>query len=142
MGRKFRGPAPIWGESADRRLTQSYVGRGLPPYQVASEVIQPFGHNRHGPKIGGCANSGDGSWVPIQHNVAGMRPTCTRGFILIRPNVWPQYTNVTDRTGRTDRRTGQTGQTAVREHRANRYTKGRTKTSAALHESATKSVHL
>jgi len=26
-------------------------------------------------------------------------------FILIRPTVWPQYTNVTDRT---DRQTGQT----------------------------------
>jgi len=27
---------------------------------------------------------------------------------LIRPTVWPQYTNVTDRTGQTDRQTGQT----------------------------------
>jgi len=24
---------------------------------------------------------------------------------LIRPTVWPQYTNVTDRTGQTDRQT-------------------------------------
>jgi len=24
-------------------------------------------------------------------------------FILIRPTVWPQYTNVTDKTGQTDR---------------------------------------
>jgi len=32
------------------------LGRGLLPYQVASSSIQPFGHNRHGPKIGwgGC----------------------------------------------------------------------------------------
>jgi len=26
---------------------------GLPPYQVTFWSIQPFGHNRHGPKIGG-----------------------------------------------------------------------------------------
>ena len=31
------------------------VGRGLPPYQVASWSIQPFGHNRHGPKSAGAA---------------------------------------------------------------------------------------
>jgi len=29
------------------------------------------------------------------------RPTCVPSFILIRPTVWPQYTNVTDRTGQT-----------------------------------------
>jgi len=28
------------------------------------------------------------------------RPTCMPSFILIRPTVWPQYTNVTDRTGK------------------------------------------
>ena len=28
------------------------VGLGLPPYQVASGSMQPFGHNRRGPKIG------------------------------------------------------------------------------------------
>jgi len=33
-------------------LTQSRLGRGLPPYQVASYSIQPFGYNGHGPKIG------------------------------------------------------------------------------------------
>ena len=33
--------------------------------------MQPFGHNRHGPKIGGSAPFlMRGSWVPIQHNVA------------------------------------------------------------------------
>jgi len=46
-------------------LTQYEQGRGLPPYHVASWSIQPFGHNSHGPKIGGCAPLGEGSWVPI-----------------------------------------------------------------------------
>jgi len=31
------------------------LGQGLLPYQVASSSIQPFGHNRREPKIGGCA---------------------------------------------------------------------------------------
>jgi len=35
-------------------LTCSRLGRGRPPYQVASWCIRPFGNNRHGPKIGGC----------------------------------------------------------------------------------------
>jgi len=35
-------------------------------------------------------------------------------FILIRPTVWPQYTNVTDRTDRQDRqRTDSIGQTVL-----------------------------
>jgi len=29
---------------------------------------------------------------------SGPRPTCVPSFILIRPTVWPQCTNVTDRT--------------------------------------------
>ena len=33
-------------------LTLSTLGWGLPPYQVASWSMQPFGHNRYGPKIG------------------------------------------------------------------------------------------
>jgi len=37
-------------------LTQCGLGRGLLPYQMPSSCIQPFGHNRHGPKIGwGCS---------------------------------------------------------------------------------------
>ena len=35
------------------RLTQCGLGRALLPYQVVSSFIQPFGHNRHGPKTGG-----------------------------------------------------------------------------------------
>ena len=48
------------------------LGRGLLPYQVASSSIQPFGQNKHGPKIewGGCALFSAGSWVPIEHKVA------------------------------------------------------------------------
>ena len=48
------GLCPFCGEVGPY-LTQCGQGRGLPPYQVASSSIQPFNHNRHGPKIGGCA---------------------------------------------------------------------------------------
>jgi len=46
------GSAPFLGRVLDPHLTQSRLGRGLPSYQVASWCIQPFGHNRNGPKIG------------------------------------------------------------------------------------------
>ena len=38
-------------------LVKCRLGRGLLPYQAASSSIQPFGHNRRGPKTGwgGCA---------------------------------------------------------------------------------------
>jgi len=54
MGRKWV-MCPFWEGELDPHLTQYRHGRGLPPYQVESWSIQPFGHNRHGPKIGGCA---------------------------------------------------------------------------------------
>jgi len=53
--------------------------------------------------------------------------TSVLSFILIHPKIWPQYTNVTDRqTDRTDR------QTTVRQHRANRFTNGRSKNDVML----------
>ena len=46
------------------RLLQCGLGRGLLPYQAASSSIQPFGHIRHGPKLGGVG-------VPFYLGVAG-----------------------------------------------------------------------
>jgi len=45
--------APFAAGVLGPRLTQCGLGRGLFPYQVASSSIQPFSHNRHGPKTGG-----------------------------------------------------------------------------------------
>ena len=53
MGWKLAGRAPLG--AAGPYLTQCRLGRCLPPYQVASWSIQPFGHNRYAPKIGGSA---------------------------------------------------------------------------------------
>ena len=85
----------LFGEGrAGSHLTQSRLGWGLAPYQVASWSMQPFGRNRYGPKIGwGCAPLGS----PSNTMWPGPRPTCMPSFILIRPAVWPQRTNVTDR---------------------------------------------
>jgi len=47
-------PPPFGGRGLGPHLTQSGLGRGLPPYQVTSWSMQPFGRNRNGPKIGGA----------------------------------------------------------------------------------------
>jgi len=49
MGGKLGDVPRFWGD-----LTQCGLGQGLPPYQVASGSIEPFGYNRHGPKSGGA----------------------------------------------------------------------------------------
>ena len=44
-----------------------------------------------------------GAGFPSNTMWPGPRPTRMPIFILIRPTVWPQCANVTDRTGQTDR---------------------------------------
>jgi len=66
-------PCPFRGQLG-LCLIQCALDRGLLPYQVASSSIQPFGHNRHGPKIGWgwvCCFFSGGSWVPIEHSHLG-----------------------------------------------------------------------
>jgi len=63
MGRKERAAVPLLRELGPH-LTQYGLGRGLPPYQLASCSIQPFGQNRHGPKSAGrrlCPFGGRGA---------------------------------------------------------------------------------
>jgi len=81
----FRG----WG--AGPHLTQCGPGRGLPPYQVASWSIQPFGHNRHGPKSGGCCAPllGRGAGSPSNTMSPGPRPTSLLSGIFIHPLIQP-----------------------------------------------------
>jgi len=71
-------------------LKQCSIGRGLPPYQVASWSVQPFGHNRPGPKTGGSAPFRRGGWVPIWHKVAWAEAYLHANGILMHPGVWPQ----------------------------------------------------
>ena len=73
---------------AGPQLTQSRLGPGLPPYQVASNTMWP-----------------------------GPRPTCMPSIILMHPTVcatvWPQYTNVTDNTRQDRQWTESTGRTVL-----------------------------
>ena len=80
-------------EDLDPHLTQCWLGRGLPPYHVASWCIQPFSHNRHGPKSGGgcCAPLGRAG-SPSNTMWPGLRPTSMPSGILIHSAVWPQQT--------------------------------------------------
>jgi len=61
-----------------------------------------------GRKLGALPPLGEGELGPhlLTHCGQGM-PT----FILIRPTVWPQYTNITDRTGQTGQRSDSIGRT-------------------------------
>ena len=99
MGRQEGGATvPLFGgRELGPHLTQCGLGRGLLPYQIASRSIQPFGHNRHGPKIGDCAPFG-AAGSPSYTMWPGPRPTSMPSFILVHPTAWPQYTTVgTDR---------------------------------------------
>jgi len=93
-GRKF-GDCASYGGKLDPRVTQCGLSRGLPSYQVASWSIQPFGHNRHGPKIqAGSAPFftfwGGGAGSPSNTVSLGPRPTSLPSGVLIYPAIWPQ----------------------------------------------------
>jgi len=86
--------APFRREAGSPSNTMSH-GLRLPPYQVASWYIQPFGHNRHGPrfirtqrpqtaKIGGVA-------VPLSVGLLGSHLTpcgLSRGIPLYQVTSW------------------------------------------------------
>jgi len=95
MGRKLgRGSDPFWEGGLGPHLTQCRLGQGLPPYQVASGSMQPFGHNRNGPKIGEGASPPflQGTWSPSITKSPGLRLTSMPRAILIHTAVWPQST--------------------------------------------------
>jgi len=56
-----------------------------------------------GRKLGAVSLWGGEAWYPSNKMWPGTRPTCVPSFILIRPTVLPQYTNITDRTDKQDR---------------------------------------
>jgi len=102
-GPKSGGLCPFWEGELGPHLTQCGLGWGIPPYQVASWSIQPFGqnhpafrHNRHRPKNGGCAPflGGGESWLPSNTMSTGLRPTSVPSEILIYPlsghNTWDE----------------------------------------------------
>jgi len=86
MGRKL-GAVTLWGELGPH-LTQCGHGRGLHLYQVAFWSIEPFGHNRHVPKIGvGLCPFGEGELGPHlrQCGLARCLPPCQVASWSIQP---------------------------------------------------------
>ena len=101
MGRKLGGCAFL---ELRPHLTQRRLGRSLPQYQVASWSIQPMGHNKHGPQIGGlCPFGGEGAGSPSKTQCASAKAYLHAKFHI---DLLTQYTNVTDRQAdRTGRQT-------------------------------------
>ena len=98
------GSTPFWGGELVPHLTQSRLGRGLPPYLPSGILFhaaicpqQIWAEN-----LGLCPFGGGGAGSPCNTVWLGPRPTCMPSFILIHPTIWPQYTNVTERTDRQD----------------------------------------
>ena len=88
------GAVPLFGGGAGSYVTQCGLRWGLPSYQVASSSIQPYGHNRHGPKFGGrgLCPLGGGAGSASNTMLPGSRPTIAPSGILIHPDIWPQQT--------------------------------------------------
>ena len=123
---RIRELCPFYG-GAGPHLTQCCLRRGLPPYQVASWSIQPFGHNRHGLKIGVCALFwGAGELGPYLTQCARGQglPPCQVSSWSVQPFGHNTPMSQTDRTG----------QTTVWQHRANHFTNGRPKIYAKFSE--------
>ena len=98
---------PFWGRDGSLSNTMS---PGPRPTCVPSGILtnQPFGYKRHGPKIGGYAPLGRGSWVQCDRG-RGL-PPCQVSPWSIQPfghNI--QRRRHTDRTGR--QRTDSIGRT-------------------------------
>ena len=78
MGRKFgRGCTPFVGRGAGSGSPSNTESPGLrpTPCQVASWSIQPFGYNKHGPKINNNC---------IQYNITLMKLFLPRDVVLAR----------------------------------------------------------
>ena len=85
------GAVHLGGVELGLHLTQCCPGRGLTSYQVAFWSIQPFGHKKHGPKIGGCAPFWGGrAGSPSSTMWPDPRPTTIPSGILTHAAIWPQ----------------------------------------------------
>jgi len=94
-----------WGSLMRPHLTQCGLGRSRPS-SVPSGIswsIQPFGHNKHGPKSWGLLRPHLGVPHLTQSRLGRGLPS----YQVASSSIQPQYTNVTDRQDRTERQTGQ-----------------------------------
>jgi len=97
--------------SAGSHLTQSHLGWGLPSGILIHAAIWP--QQIWAENWGDCAPLGRQAGSPSNTMWLGPRPTCVPSFILIRPTVWPQCTNVTDRRDRQTEQSNSIRQTVL-----------------------------
>ena len=114
-GRSWSSPHCARGRhSSPPHLTQSRLGRGRAPYQVAFWCMQPFGHNRNGPKIGegGCAPLGEAELCPhlTQRGHGRGLPACQVSSWSVQPFG---HNTPTPQTGQTGQRTDSIGRTVL-----------------------------
>jgi len=103
---------PLYGRGAESPSNTTsrrpHVGRGLATeaYLRTKWHLDPCSRLATidvGQKLGAPPLWVKGAGSPCSIMWPGPRPTCMPSFILIRPTVRPQCTNVTDRQDRTDR---------------------------------------
>jgi len=103
MGRKL-GICPFFGGGElGPHLTQCRLGRGLPPYQVASGSMQLFGRNRYGPKIVPLWGEGELGPHLTQCGQGRGLPACQVSSWSVQP-FGHSTPSQTDRTGQTGQR--------------------------------------
>jgi len=94
MGQKLEACASF-GDGRWVPSNTMWPGRRLPQCQISSWSIEPFGDNRHGPKLGGGAVPPflwKGAATPSNTMSPGPRPTSVPSGILIHSAIWPQQT--------------------------------------------------
>ena len=90
---------------------------GPRPTSLPKWHLEPSSHfceKDMGRKLGELCPFGEGAVSPSSAMWPGPRPTCVPSFILIRPTVWPQYSNVTDRQDKQIVRTTQRSNSRAR----------------------------
>jgi len=97
------GSAPFFGEvKRGPNLTKRRLGQGLPPYQVASWSMQPFGRNGYRPKIGGLCPFRGGELGPHLTQCGQGRglPACQVSSWFVKPFGHNTPTSQSDRQDR------------------------------------------
>jgi len=87
MGRKEGGCCALFAGELGPRLTQCGLGQGLLPYQAVSSSIQPFGHNKHGRKLGSCAPFRGAATPSNTKSLGPMFTSVPSGILIIQTTI-------------------------------------------------------
>jgi len=130
MSRKLEGALSPFGQGG-AGFPSNTMSLGLKPTSLPSGILihpaiwsQQISAENWG---GGCAPLGEGSWVPISHNLwPGPRPTCMPSFDHLDPSnrlttIHQRYRIQTDRQDR--QRSGNIGRTVLRKCKPGHFVK-------------------